>query len=101
MRPLYHVGLWCSFAGYANEVGEAFRAQVHVRLVHASYLVASGYVVADALHKGQQALEVRPFLSLRSNYTVISKWKSCFVSSSQALSIDTRFSYTHPPFVVT
>ncbi|XP_064612682.1 mitochondrial fission process protein 1-like [Liolophura sinensis] len=45
------------YLGYANEIGEAFRAQVHVRVVHASYLVASGYVVADALHKGQQALE--------------------------------------------
>ncbi|KAK3084429.1 hypothetical protein FSP39_013489, partial [Pinctada imbricata] len=43
--------------GYANEVGEAFRAQVHVNLVRLSYVVASGYVVADAVHKGQEASE--------------------------------------------
>ncbi|XP_062593057.1 mitochondrial fission process protein 1-like [Saccostrea cucullata] len=40
------------YLGYSNEVGEAFRAQVHVRWVYLSYFVASGYVVADAIHKG-------------------------------------------------
>ncbi|XP_011437857.3 mitochondrial fission process protein 1 [Magallana gigas] len=43
------------YLGYTNEVGEAFRAQVPVRLVHLSYVVASGYVVADAVHKGWEA----------------------------------------------
>ena len=45
--------------GYANEVGEAFRAQVTVSWVRASYGVASAYVCADALHKGHQARQVR------------------------------------------
>jgi len=40
--------------GYANEVGEAFRALVHVRWVRASYGVASAYVVADTADKGQK-----------------------------------------------
>ncbi|XP_033113505.1 mitochondrial fission process protein 1-like isoform X4 [Anneissia japonica] len=44
---------------YANEVGEAFRALVPVSVVRASYLVASGYVVADAAHKGNQAKEMQ------------------------------------------
>ena len=42
-------------SGYANEVGEAFRAQVHVNVVRASYGVASAYVVADAISKGKEA----------------------------------------------
>jgi len=37
--------------GYANEVGEAFRALVHVRWVKASYGVASAYVLADTVDK--------------------------------------------------
>lgn len=45
-------------SGYTNEVGEAFRAQVPVRLVHLSYVAASGYVVADAVHKGWEASQV-------------------------------------------
>ncbi|WAR03781.1 MTFP1-like protein, partial [Mya arenaria] len=40
---------------YANEVGEAFRSQVHVNIVRSSYGVASVYVVADAIHKGREA----------------------------------------------
>ncbi|XP_048755669.2 mitochondrial fission process protein 1-like [Ostrea edulis] len=43
------------YLGYSNEVGEAFRAQVPVRWVHLSYVAASGYVVADAVHKGWEA----------------------------------------------
>lgn len=37
--------------GYANEVGESFRALVHVNVVRASYVVAFGYVVADTADK--------------------------------------------------
>ncbi|KAL8575871.1 hypothetical protein ACOMHN_014876 [Nucella lapillus] len=40
------------YLGYANEVGEAFRALVKVRWVWLSYGVASSYVLADAVHKG-------------------------------------------------
>jgi len=45
------------FLGYANEVGEAFRALVHVRWVRLSYLVASGYVLADTQDKAGKALK--------------------------------------------
>ena len=48
----------CFISGYANEVGEAFRSQVHVNVVRASYGVASAYVVADAIHKGSEAARV-------------------------------------------
>ncbi|XP_023348745.1 mitochondrial fission process protein 1 [Eurytemora carolleeae] len=43
--------------GYANEVGEAFRALVHVRWVKLSYVVASGYVLADTQDKAGKALK--------------------------------------------
>ncbi|KPP63444.1 mitochondrial fission process protein 1-like [Scleropages formosus] len=41
--------------GYANEVGESFRALVPVSMVWASYAVAMAYVSADALDKGKKA----------------------------------------------
>ncbi|KAK3600301.1 hypothetical protein CHS0354_027145 [Potamilus streckersoni] len=47
------------YLGYANEVGESFRSLVHVNVVRFSYVVASGYVVADAVSKGIEA-SVRP-----------------------------------------
>merc|ERR1711962_1938463 len=40
------------YLGYANEVGEAFRALMHVRWVRATYGVASAYVLADTYDKG-------------------------------------------------
>ncbi|ROL44403.1 Mitochondrial fission process protein 1 [Anabarilius grahami] len=46
---------WVRFLGYANEVGEAFRALVPVSAVWASYAVATAYVSADALDKGKKA----------------------------------------------
>jgi fission process protein 1 len=46
--------------GYANEVGEAFRSQMHVRWVWASYGVASAYVLADTAHKASLAYRVSP-----------------------------------------
>lgn len=45
--------------GYANEVGEAFRALVPVSLVWGSYAVATAYVTADAVDKGKKAAAVR------------------------------------------
>eukprot|EP00088_Acartia_fossae_P030147 TRINITY_DN3111_c0_g1_i15.p1 TRINITY_DN3111_c0_g1~~TRINITY_DN3111_c0_g1_i15.p1 ORF type:complete len:154 (+),score=28.74 TRINITY_DN3111_c0_g1_i15:87-548(+) len=45
------------FLGYANEVGEAFRALVHVRWVRLSYVVASGYVLADTQDKAGKKLK--------------------------------------------
>lgn len=44
--------------GYANEVGEAFRALVNVNWVRLSYAVASGYVILDATSKGVEAYQV-------------------------------------------
>ena len=40
--------------GYANEVGEAFRALVSVKFVYASYGVASAYVLADTYDKASK-----------------------------------------------
>merc|ERR1719411_2248571 len=39
------------YAGYANEVGEAFRALVSVGFVRATYGVASAYVLPDTADK--------------------------------------------------
>jgi len=39
------------YLGYANEVGEAFRAFVGASGVFASYAVASGYVLSDAIYQ--------------------------------------------------
>ncbi|CAB3400099.1 unnamed protein product [Caenorhabditis bovis] len=40
------------YLGYANEVGEAFRSMVRPLAVKFSYIVAFGYVTADAVDKG-------------------------------------------------
>ena len=42
--------------GYANEVGEAFRALVNVKAVYASYGLASAYVLADTYDKASKVL---------------------------------------------
>lgn len=47
---------WVRYLGYANEVGESFRAIVPVSLVWTSYGVATAYVTADAIDKGKKAL---------------------------------------------
>ncbi|XP_026882918.2 mitochondrial fission process protein 1 [Electrophorus electricus] len=49
---------WVRYLGYANEVGEAFRALVPVGMVWASYAVAMAYVSADAMDKGKKAAVV-------------------------------------------
>lgn len=46
---------WVRFLGYANEVGESFRALVPVSLVWGSYIVSTAYVTADAVDKGKKA----------------------------------------------
>lgn len=48
----------CLSTGYANEVGEAFRALVPVSVVWGSYAVATAYVTADAVDKGKKAAVV-------------------------------------------
>jgi fission process protein 1 len=39
------------YMGYSNEVGESFRSLVNVKVVHASYVVAFGYVFLDCADK--------------------------------------------------
>jgi hypothetical protein len=77
------------FSGYANEVGEAFRSMVHVNVVRFSYLVASSYVAADAVHKGQEASQVR-FNTVDSYYQTVTFVPSLvylFVRSFVCLSV--------------
>lgn len=58
--------------GYANEVGEAFRALVPVSLVWGSYAVATMYVTADAVDKGKKAALVRYIhLYMLSSFIII------------------------------
>ncbi|XP_060125251.1 mitochondrial fission process protein 1 isoform X1 [Zootoca vivipara] len=65
---------WVRYLGYANEVGESFRAIVPVSLVWASYGVATAYVAADAIDKGKKAAAVstdhgtKPFLKSRAMF---------------------------------
>uniref|UniRef100_A0A8C7HQE7 Mitochondrial fission process protein 1 n=1 Tax=Oncorhynchus kisutch TaxID=8019 RepID=A0A8C7HQE7_ONCKI len=62
-RALLHsyLTLACNLVltGYANEVGEAFRALAPVSAVWATRAVATEYVSADALDKGKKAAVVR------------------------------------------
>ncbi|KZC12593.1 PREDICTED: mitochondrial fission process protein 1 [Dufourea novaeangliae] len=45
------------YLGYANEVGEAFRPIVSPSIVWLSYVISSGYVIADTVHKGWKEYE--------------------------------------------
>ncbi|XP_008545223.1 mitochondrial fission process protein 1 [Microplitis demolitor] len=45
------------YLGYTNEVGEAFRSIVPKSIVWMSYVIASGYVIADTAHKGIKEYE--------------------------------------------
>mmetsp|Transcript_17161 Transcript_17161/g.35092 ORF Transcript_17161/g.35092 Transcript_17161/m.35092 type:complete len:189 (-) Transcript_17161:123-689(-) len=45
------------YLGYANELGESFRPLIRRRFVRASYFVAGGYVVADAVDKTRSAFK--------------------------------------------
>lgn len=42
------------YLGYANEIGEAFRPVIRKVFVHASYVVAVGYVLADTADKSRK-----------------------------------------------
>ncbi|KAF9796635.1 hypothetical protein SFRURICE_012728 [Spodoptera frugiperda] len=48
---------WVRYLGYANEVGESFRALVSYRLVRFSYAVAFGYTFADTADKSYKMLK--------------------------------------------
>ncbi|XP_039581907.1 mitochondrial fission process protein 1 isoform X1 [Passer montanus] len=54
-EPDLYRDTWVRYLGYANEVGESFRALVPVPVVWASYGVATAYVTADAIDKGRKA----------------------------------------------
>ncbi|CAH2294946.1 Hypothetical predicted protein [Pelobates cultripes] len=54
-QPDLYRDTWVRYLGYANEVGESFRALIPKSLVWASYGVATAYVTADAADKGQKA----------------------------------------------
>lgn len=58
-------------SGYANEVGEAFRALVPVSMVWASYAVATAYVSADAVDKGKKAAVVSVWRAVKRSLAVI------------------------------
>ncbi|XP_071428218.1 mitochondrial fission process protein 1 isoform X1 [Pithys albifrons albifrons] len=57
-EPDLYRDTWVRYLGYANEVGESFRALVPVPVVWASYGVATAYVTADAIDKGRKAATV-------------------------------------------
>ncbi|XP_056384637.1 mitochondrial fission process protein 1 isoform X2 [Hyla sarda] len=54
-EPDLYRDTWVRYLGYANEVGESFRALVPKSLVWATYGVATAYVTADAADKGRKA----------------------------------------------
>ena len=56
--------------GYSNEVGESFRAIVHVNVVRASYLVAFGYVFADTFDKVKKTNKVLKHFFLQCEYKI-------------------------------
>lgn len=57
-QPDLYRDTWVRYLGYANEVGESFRALVPKALVWATYGVATAYVTADAADKGRKAAEL-------------------------------------------
>ncbi|CAJ0961657.1 unnamed protein product [Ranitomeya imitator] len=56
-EPDLYRDTWVRYLGYANEVGESFRALVPKSLVWATYGVATAYVTADAADKGRKAAQ--------------------------------------------
>ncbi|XP_051175786.1 mitochondrial fission process protein 1 [Leptopilina boulardi] len=55
------------YLGYTNEVGEAFRNTVPKKVVWFSYLVASGYVIADTFHKASKVYKMDTTLDKNKN----------------------------------
>ncbi|XP_043501760.1 mitochondrial fission process protein 1 [Polistes fuscatus] len=46
------------YLGYANEVGEAFRHLIPKSIVWLSYIISSGYVLADTMDKGYRVYKI-------------------------------------------
>lgn len=50
--PMKVVEYTCFVSGYANELGESFKAFLPKSAYIGSYVISSGYVMADAYDKG-------------------------------------------------
>ncbi|XP_053972510.1 mitochondrial fission process protein 1 [Hylaeus volcanicus] len=79
------------YLGYTNEVGEAFRPIIPRSVVWLSYLVASGYVVADTVHKG---------IKQYSSDTTSAATKNAFFSMSDTLLWQSFASVIIPGFTI-
>lgn len=71
-------------SGYANEVGEAFRHMVPVKLVYLSYLVSSAYVISHSFTRGTVARD-------RQQKTLSKGDTSTQINSKASLSPTTAF----------
>ncbi|KAK6112017.1 Mitochondrial 18 KDa protein (MTP18) family protein [Brugia pahangi] len=58
------------FLGYANEVGEAFRAWVSTNAVRISYVVAMGYVFSDTADKSRKTYQLN-YLNCKERYRAV------------------------------
>jgi fission process protein 1 len=72
------------YVGYSNEIGEAFRPIIPLRIVAYSYLIEFAYFISDTIHKGHIAYHdykhqdnVLTHISKASAYTMV--WQ-CFAS---------------------
>ncbi|EFC40614.1 predicted protein [Naegleria gruberi] len=55
------------YLGYTNEVGEAFRSFLPKSIVNFTYIVASGYALADAVDKGYKQYKLQSNNNITSN----------------------------------
>ena len=73
--------------GYANEVGEAFRALVNVKFVYASYGLASAYVLADTNDKASKAKKLLgiliSFFNLFCTLVTFVSYYTCIIGDSE------------------
>eukprot|EP00754_Rhynchopus_humris_P013220 Rhum_TRINITY_DN14319_c0_g1::Rhum_TRINITY_DN14319_c0_g1_i1::g.81638::m.81638/K17981/MTFP1, MTP18; mitochondrial fission process protein 1 len=77
------------YAGYANELGEAFRPLIHPYAVYASYAVAIGYSAGDAADKTRLALAAND-----------NDWRHGAAAGTSAALWQTLASVTVPAFFV-
>uniref|UniRef100_A0A1B6M462 Mitochondrial fission process protein 1 n=1 Tax=Graphocephala atropunctata TaxID=36148 RepID=A0A1B6M462_9HEMI len=78
------------YLGYANEVGEAFRAVIPTKAVWFSYGVACAYVACDAADKGFAILKKGPYTDVRER-----NWQG-FLTACDALLWQTLASVVVP-----
>ncbi|KAL1116895.1 hypothetical protein AAG570_005364 [Ranatra chinensis] len=81
------------YLGYANEIGEAFRAVVHRRWVNLSYGVASGYVLCDAGSKAWNSWS-------KSDPCDSGRWRGAAVAGTDALIWQAFASVIIPGFTI-